>query len=144
MPKLTGSCHCGNVSIVFETDLSPADMVPRACQCSFCRMHSTAAVSDPAGRLTFSVRDREQLSRYTFGLGSTEFLICRTCGVYAGAFMPDGDDAAFANVMAGVLDARDEITSTPVPVHRSQENLEERRTRRRTMWTPARLVQESR
>lgn len=144
MRNLTGACHCRNLKISFETDLSPADMVPRACQCSFCRMHSTAALSDPAGRLTFSVRDPEQLNRYTFGLGSTEFLICRTCGVYVGAFMPDGDDRAFANVMAGVLDACGEITRETVPVHRSQENLEERQVRRRAMWTPATLVQESR
>lgn len=144
MRNLTGACHCRNLKISFETDLSPADMVPRACQCSFCRMHSTAALSDPAGRLTFSVRDPEQLNRYTFGLGSTEFLICRACGVYVGAFMPDGDDKAFANVMAGVLDACDEITHETVPVHRSQENLEERQVRRRAMWTPATLVQESR
>ena len=143
MQKLTGSCHCGNVSVVFETDLTPADMVPRACQCSFCRLHSTAALSDPDGRLTFTATDPEALNRYSFGLGSTEFLICRNCGVYMGAFMPDGD-AAFANVMAGVLDARDDISSDPVPVHRSQENLYERQTRRRAMWTPARLVQGSR
>lgn len=143
MRNLTGACHCRNLSVSFETGLSPAEMVPRACQCSFCRMHSTAAVSDPSGHLTFAVRDPGLLNRYTFGLGSTEFLICRTCGVYAGAFMPDGD-AAFANVMAGVLDARDEITSATVPVHRSQENLEERQTRRRAMWTPATLIQESR
>jgi hypothetical protein len=110
-------------------------------------MHSTAALSDPDGHLTFTVRNPGLLNRYTFGLGSTEFLICRTCGVYVGAFMPDGDpgdEAAFANVMAGVLDAREEIISATVPVHRSQENLEERRRRRRAMWTPATLVQESR
>lgn len=144
MPKLSGACHCQNLGVSFETGLAPADMVPRACQCSFCRMHSTAAVSDPSGHLTFSVRDPALLNRYTFGLGSTEFLICRTCGVYAGAFMPDSDGKAFANVMAGVLDVRDEITNPAVPVHRSQENLEERRTRRRAMWTPATLIQESR
>lgn len=143
MQNLTGSCHCGNLGVSFETDLAPADMVPRACQCSFCRRHSSAAVSDPAGHITFTVRDPEHLNRYTFGLGSTEFLICRTCGVYAGAFMPDGDNA-YANVMAGTLDARAEISSPPEPVHRAQENLEERRTRRRTMWTPATLVQASR
>jgi len=143
MQKLTGSCHCGNVSVVFETDLAPAEMVPRACQCSFCRMHSTAAVSDPAGRLTFTATDVEKLNRYTFGLGSTEFLICRTCGAYVGAFMPDGEKA-YANVMAGVLDARDEITRPTVPVHRSQENFEERQSRRRAMWTPAKLAQDSR
>lgn len=143
MRNLTGACHCRNLSVSFETDLPLAEMVPRACQCSFCRMHSTAALSDPAGHLTFSVADPAQLNRYTFGLGSTEFLICRTCGVYVGAFMPDGD-AAYANVMAGVLDARDGITRPTVPVHRSQENLEERQTRRRAMWTPATLVQDSR
>ena len=143
MQKLTGSCHCGNVSIVFETDLRPRDMVPRACQCSFCRLHSSAAVSDPAGHIMFSVREPEHLNRYTFGLGSTEFLICRTCGVYMGAFMLDGEKA-FANVMAGTLDARAKISSAPIPVHRSQENLEERRTRRRAMWTPETLVRGSR
>lgn len=143
MPTMTGGCHCGNLTVSFETELTPGDLVPRACQCSFCRKHSTAALSDPAGRLTFTAADPAQLNRYTFGLGSTEFLICRTCGVYAGAFMPDGD-GAYANVMAGVLDARDAITDATVPVHRSQENLEERRTRRRAMWTPATLVQESR
>ena len=67
MQKLTGSCHCGNVSVVFETDLAPADMVPRACQCSFCRLHSTAALSDPDGRLTFTATDPEALNRYSFG-----------------------------------------------------------------------------
>ena len=146
MQYLSGSCHCGNLSISFETDLSPADMVPRACQCSFCRLHSSAAVSDPDGHVTFSVRNGEHLNRYTFGLGSTEFLICRICGVYAGAFMPVDDPGgadAYANVMAGTLDARAEITRAPIPVHRSQESLAERRTRRRAMWTPATLVQGS-
>mgnify|MGYP002816531393 CR=1 FL=1 len=143
MRILTGTCHCGNLNVSFETELDPAGMVPRACQCSFCRRHSTAAVSDPAGTLTFRAADPAQLNRYTFGLRSTEFLICRTCGVYVGAFMPDGD-GAFANVMAGVLDARDEITQPPVPVHRSQENFEERQARRRIQWTPALLIQESR
>lgn len=143
MSKLTGRCHCGNLEIDFETDLRPEDMVPRACQCSFCRKHSTAAVSDPAGHVTFRANDPDQLNRYTFGLGSTEFLICRTCGVYVGAFMPSGDEA-FANVMAGALDAHEDFPGPPVPVHRSQENLEERQSRRRKMWTPATLIQVSR
>lgn len=142
MRTLTGSCHCGNITVAFETGLDPAGMEPRACQCSFCRRHSSAAVSDPAGRIIFTAAGPDALNRYTFGLNSTEFLICRTCGVYAGAFMPDGD-TAYANVMVGVLDARAEITKPPVPVHRSQENFEERQARRRIQWTPARLDQGS-
>jgi len=141
LSKMTGRCHCGNLEIVFETNLSPKDMVPRACQCSFCRKHSTAAISDPAGHVTFLAKDPKKLNRYTFGLGSTEFLICRTCGVYVGAFMPSGDEAAFANVMASALDLREEFPNPPIAVHRTQENFEERQNRRREMWTPATLVQ---
>ena len=60
MHTLTGRCHCGNISVTFETNLDPANMEPRACQCSFCRMHSTAAVSDPDGHLTFTAVDPKQ------------------------------------------------------------------------------------
>jgi hypothetical protein len=138
MATYRGGCHCGDLTVAYETELYPAGQVPRACTCGFCRKHATEALSDPAGRLTFSAAHPDRLNRYTFGLGITEFLICRTCGVYVGAIMPDGD-TAYANVMRGVLDARDLFTSAPVPVGRSDENEDEKRARRRAMWTPATL-----
>jgi hypothetical protein len=53
------------------------------------------------------VHDPALLSRYTFGLGTAEFLVCRNCGVYVGAVTVDAGSAyAIVNVNA-FADARD-------------------------------------
>ena len=83
----TGSCHCGNLKLEFETMLEPAALPLRACQCSFCRRHVALSTSDPAGSVRVSVADASLLQRYRFGLGITDFLICRRCGVYLMAIM---------------------------------------------------------
>ena len=92
MAKHTGGCHCGNISVLYTTGVAPEETTPRACQCDFCRKHNTSAVSDPDGDLAISVRDASLLNRYQFGLKAADFLICRACGVYVAAFMPDPDD----------------------------------------------------
>jgi hypothetical protein len=139
MNTYNGSCHCGNLHVVFTTSLAPETMAPRACQCSFCRKHATGAVSDPEGQLTFIMKDPEQVHRYRFGLGITEFLICRNCGVYVGAHMPD-DAGACGNVMAHVLDDHARFNIPTVPVIRSGEDEAGRRDRRRAAWTPSTVV----
>ena len=45
MALMTGGCHCGNIEVIFETDIAPEETEPRACQCSFCRQHQSRAVS---------------------------------------------------------------------------------------------------
>ena len=142
MATYAGGCHCGNVRVAFTTDLAPETMARRACTCSFCRRHATEALSDPNGRLEFRAPDAAALNRYRFGLGVTEFLVCRTCGVYVGALMPD-DEGAWANVMARVLDGAAAFTAPVEDVARSEESVEEKRNRRRRMWTPATLVIET-
>ena len=77
------------------------------------------------------------LERYRFGLGATDFLICRKCGVYVSAYMQDGDNA-YANVMVNVLDDR-ELFPQPAPVDLDGENETGKRQRRRDNWTPATL-----
>src|SRR5947209_576321 len=79
MTTFDGGCHCGNATIRFETAKAPTDFQPRACQCSFCRMHGTRTASDPAGRLHLSVRNPGLLSRYRFSLKTADYLVCRTC-----------------------------------------------------------------
>ncbi|MBM3346890.1 MAG: aldehyde-activating protein [Betaproteobacteria bacterium] len=138
MNRFEGGCHCGNLRFVFTTALPIEALVPRACDCSFCRKHDARALSDPAGRLKISVADAGYLVRYRFGKGFTDFLICRRCGVYIGAFMPDGD-AAYANVMVNAFDTPGTITRVPVTVHRSTEDAMTKRRRRRANWTPATL-----
>jgi hypothetical protein len=133
---LRGSCHCGNLSLVLETALAPAELPLRACQCSFCRMHGVRSISDPAGSLRFQVADPALLSRYRFGLATADFLVCARCGAYAGALMADGAQAfgiANANLFA------ERFADAPQPVSYDGESPEERIARRRLRWTPAAL-----
>ena len=139
MTGFKGGCHCGNISVLFTTGIAPEDTVPRACQCDFCRKHNTSAVSDPAGKLAISVRDETLLSRYQFGLKAADFLICRECGVYVAAFMPDPDDAhGFATLMSVTLDERARFPQAQPTVYEGEDETG-RRQRRRERWTPARL-----
>ncbi len=139
MHEFNGGCHCGNLTVTFETAVAPEDATPRACQCSFCRKHQSRAVSDPAGRAQFVINDRAGVNRYRFGFGSCDFLICRTCGVYVGAYMPDPDDAnGYATLMANCLDEQARYPQ-PEPAIYDRESSEQKRDRRRRVWTPASL-----
>ena len=139
MNELKGGCHCGNIAVLYKTAVAPEEASPRACQCAFCRKHNTSAVSDPQGHLTISVRDADRLSRYQFGLRAADFLICRDCGVYVAAFMPDPDDGrGFATLMSVTLDERARYPDAKPTVYEGEDETG-RRQRRRERWTPARL-----
>jgi hypothetical protein len=132
-----GRCHCGNLAFRLETDKEVPALAVRACQCSFCGSHGARLTSDPAGRVTFSVRDESALSRYRFGLGTADFLVCRTCGFYAGAAMSDaGQWYAIVNVNA--VGARELPWQESVPMNYDGEDTAGRVERRRERWTPAR------
>ena len=135
MTVFDGGCHCGNATIRFETAKAATDFQPRACQCSFCRAHGTRTAADPAGRLHLTVRDPALLSRYRFGLKTTDFLICRACGVYLGALYRDAD-GAWGLVNTRALAARDQFPPTETPTLHDSETEAARRQRRKTTWTP--------
>ena len=137
MTQYNGGCHCGFIKVSFETEVMPENFQPRACQCSFCRKHSTRALSDPSGRIDIIVHRNADLSRYQFGVKATEFLICRSCGVYVSAYMPDGA-SAYANVMADVLDNYESF-GDGVTTDYGDEDEAGKRARRKERWTPARL-----
>ncbi len=139
MPLYEGGCHCGNIRVAFRTGRDPGEFTPQACQCGFCRKHATAALSDPEGELTFTIHDSDNANLYRHGLGLTDFIVCRTCGVYVGAHMPD-ENGAIANVMVNALDDRPLFTQTPAPVVRTEEDETGKRARRRRQWTPSTIV----
>ena len=39
-----GGCHCGNLSVKFETAEDAARLPIRECGCTFCRKHGATAV----------------------------------------------------------------------------------------------------
>jgi hypothetical protein len=86
---ITGGCHCGNVSFVFEASAPLDQLGLRACQCTFCRAHAARMTSDPQGTFALQVRDDGKLQRYRFGQNTADFLICRECGAFIGALMEE-------------------------------------------------------
>jgi hypothetical protein len=138
--RLAGACHCGNLELTFETGRRPGELTLRACGCSFCRRHGVRTVSDPLGRIEFAVRDSSQLSRYRFGAGTADFLVCRICGVYVGAVMVAAG-SAYATLNVNALATPEAFGTAAVPVSYDGESAAERQARRRARWTPATVVE---
>lgn len=88
-PPLQGSCHCGKLQLQFHTKLLPAQMQPRACDCSFCQKHGAAYVSDPQGRLQI-VGAASSLHTYVQGSQQARFLLCAECGVLLAVVYEEG------------------------------------------------------
>jgi hypothetical protein len=140
---LDGRCHCGNLEVAFETSKAPSQLELRECACTFCRRHGATAVTDPAGALEVRARSAAELSRYRFGLGTADFLVCRTCGVFVGAVC-EVDGRTYGTLNANVLDARASLTAIPVRVDYDGEAVAQRIARRARAWTPAVVREASR
>ncbi len=132
--RLTGRCHCGNIEVELETR-APERVALRACACSFCRRHGARTVSDPGGRARITVGDPARVNRYRFALGTADFLVCTTCGVYAAAVYSD-EEGAWAILNANTLREREALTAATDAVSYDGESEAERRRRRRAKWTP--------
>jgi hypothetical protein len=135
MNTLHGGCHCGNIRVELKTAAAPGALLLRACLCQFCRRHGARYASDPGGRLTIAVADAALLLRYEFALGVTDFLSCRTCGIYVAATTKGGSDVRGV-VNVNVLDEQDLLPRTADPMVFDGESVEERTARRVRGWTP--------
>lgn len=103
MHKITGGCHCGNITLDVTLPQMPETYNPRACDCDFCRKHGAAYLSDPAGKLAIGVRESESLGYYRQGSEVADCLFCRNCGVLIGVSYRD-DGRCFATVNVSALD----------------------------------------
>ncbi len=136
---LHGKCHCGAVSVAFDTEMPPGDFLVRTCQCSFCRKHGARAVADPAGRLTVSLASDDAAMRYQFDARTADFVVCKTCGAYVCAVL-EAAGAAYSTLNINVLDERTAFPSEDQPVVYDAESTEERIDRRVKSWTPTKVV----
>jgi hypothetical protein len=138
MTTYTGSCHCGGIQIAFASAKQPDEMRVGRCGCSFCRRHGARTMGDPSGSVEFRAAPGT-VSRYRFGLGITDYLLCSKCGAYVGAVMEDeGRSIGIVNVNS--LDIRDTFDAAPPLHHYDGENEERRRARRRKFWMPATVI----
>jgi hypothetical protein len=134
-----GGCHCGAVAISFESALAPAETEVRACLCSFCRRHGSRAVSDPAGRLTVTVKQPELVQRYRFGLATADYYLCGRCGVYVAAVLEEVGKL-YGIAIVNALDDAAAFSQPAKPADYSAEDEAARRGRRQSRWTPAQIV----
>lgn len=138
---ISGGCHCGNLHLTFHASKPFEDLPIRACQCSFCRKHNVRATADPDGHLEIRVTDDGKLSKYRLGLGITDFLVCRECGVYVGATMRDEENGrTLATCVVNTLDLEQSRIKAPVAARYDEETAGSRLERRRQRWMTATFV----
>lgn len=136
MPSATmlqGSCHCGQLNIEFSTAVDTASLVPRACDCSFCRKHGAAYVSDPAGHLSIHARGGA-LRRYRQGSNHADFLLCGHCGVLV-AVVFEHLSRRYGAVNVGCINCLMHFAE-PVPSSPQALSAEERISRWIRLWVP--------
>ena len=96
-------------------------------------------MGDPAGSVEFRAAPGS-LSRYRFGLGITDYLLCAKCGTYVGAVMPDERPASIGIVNVNSLDIRDTFDPAPALHLYDGEDEARRRARRRKFWMKTTVI----
>ena len=129
---LEGGCHCGAITLAFSTARVPADTAPRACDCSFCRAHGAAWVSDAAAQLVLHAHRPDRVRRYRQGSLAAQFLLCGDCGVLVAVVFED-DDRTYAAVNARCLEVRDGFAPV-VPASPQRLEPDEKTARWRQLW----------
>ena len=135
MGLLKGGCHCGNLRMTLRLTREPSAAGLRACGCSFCRANQTRTTSDPDGAAEIWAGDWAEVSKYRFGTGTADFLVCRRCGIYLGA-VTETEAGTRMVTNTNCLDDRALFTGTPAPTDHNGETVENRQARRAAMWTP--------
>lgn len=128
-----GSCHCGNVQLSLETEKSLDALVPRECGCSLCKRHGATWISDPAGHLELRYGDPGAVNAYQFGHKTSDFIICKNCGVLLAALCDvDGTTKAVINTKS-MLDCI--FPTMAQPMDFDGESVDGRLDRRAKNWT---------
>ena len=136
---MKGQCHCGAVTVTFETGQALEDLVVRTCQCAFCRKHGARTVADPKGQVTVMSASSEAINRYGFGERTADFLICASCGVYLCAVV-EADGLFYSTLNINVMDDRAAFSERDEPVSYDGEAVAARIARRVKAWTLTRIV----
>ena len=77
MQRLAGSCHCGAVRFVIESDLAEQT----SCDCSLCIKKNARMVKVPETALTI-ITGEDRLSLYQWNSKRAKHYFCSLCGIY--------------------------------------------------------------
>jgi hypothetical protein len=115
-----------------EFTIDPASYQPRACDCSFCRKHGAAYVTDANGKVTISVKEKSELRKHRNGSELADFLICKRCGVLIGGVFEDGGRRC-ATININAIDGNEDF-GQPVPVSPKTLSAEQKKSRWQELW----------
>jgi hypothetical protein len=135
MKAFNGSCHCGALHVALESAKAADELAVRACQCSFCRRHGALNTSDPEGFLHVTAAPGS-LTRYRFGRGQIDMLLCEECGGYVAAVQVI-DGATYGTVNVVGCDLEGFAGRVGQPMDYEDETDDARTQRRMAKWSPA-------
>lgn len=130
---LHGRCHCGNIAFAVDWPGAAADIPARACGCSFCVKHGGVWTSHPASRMTVTVDDAAQVSKYVFGTRTATFHVCARCGAVP-LVTSEIASRVYAVFNVNTLEDVDRAALRPTTANFEGESLESRLARRTRNW----------
>ena len=135
--SMHGNCSCNNMQITWHT--TDYSVVPRACQCNYCRRKGAAYVSKSGTAVEVRIHDANQHWIHVQGSRSAEFHECAACGdVVLVTAMIDGE--VYAALNARCLHNRLGF-ATAVAVDYAGQTAEEKMLRWRQNWcSPIRIT----
>lgn len=133
--KITGKCHCGNISLDYIVTPDPREIPARVCTCSFCLKHGNVWTASPNGSLRIAIDDADRVHRYAFGTRTAEFHVCAVCGIVPVATSTiDGRGYAVVNV--NTFENVEPTLLRRSPLSFDGEGTEDRLARRAKHWIP--------
>ena len=133
--RIHGSCHCGNIHIVFDWPGAGSVIPARACGCGLCRKHGGVWTSHPDARFYLTLADPSRVSSYRFGTGTADFHVCTACGVIP-IVTCTIDGARYAVVNVNTFDDVDRSELALAAADFEGETIDNRLARRRRNGTP--------
>jgi hypothetical protein len=130
--KITGSCHCGNVSFTLDWP-GAGEIAARSCGCTFCVKHGGVWTSNPRATLNARITRPESTNRYVFGTETAGFVVCGACGVPV-FVTSEIDDHTYAVVNVNAFDNIPRTQIRIAPASFDSEDLQSRLERRRRGW----------
>lgn len=130
---IDGGCHCKNLSFALDWPEATPEIAARVCGCSFCLKHGGVWTSNPAAKLSVTMRGADDVSKYSFGTATATFYVCARCGAVPVV------TSEIARRLYAVVNVNTFENFDPARVHRLSadfegEELQSRLARRQKNW----------
>ena len=139
--KVSGSCHCRNITFELAWPDDAAVIPARRCGCTFCVKHGGIWTSNRACVLEVRIGRPAEVSRYEFGTHTAAFVVCGRCG--AVPFVTSAiEGRTYAVVNVNTFDGWDAARIEVAPANFAAEEVGDRLARRQRNWIPDVRIEE--